>query len=156
MAKSDNNHPDEGKRAGEVRHDARGHAVWHWATETARNAVVSTSQLLRKLDLSGLSLEDEPPPEASGTAAPGQPASGKSASGSSEPHQPGPTPPAPPPSSAASPAELNLSATGRSGRRRGYNPYDRAAVRPAPAANNRPAAPKRARSSWWRRLFQRR
>ncbi len=46
---------------GEVRHDERGQAVWHWAADTARNAVQSTSQLLRKLDLSQFSLEDDKP-----------------------------------------------------------------------------------------------
>jgi len=59
VAESDQKQSANGKRAGEVRHDSRGHAVWHWASETARNAAISTSQLLRRLDLSGLSLEDE-------------------------------------------------------------------------------------------------
>ena len=41
-----------------MKHDARGNAVWQWATETARHAVASTSQLLRRLDVSSLSLEE--------------------------------------------------------------------------------------------------
>jgi hypothetical protein len=48
-------------RLGEVRHDERGQAVWHWAVDTARHAIHSTSQLLRKLDLSELSLEEDKP-----------------------------------------------------------------------------------------------
>jgi len=44
--------------AGGVRHDARGNAVWQWATETARHAVASTSQMLRRLEVSNLKLEE--------------------------------------------------------------------------------------------------
>src|SRR6202034_2340207 len=43
------------------KHDDRGNAVWHWAADTARTAMQSTSQLLRKLDLSALSLESDQP-----------------------------------------------------------------------------------------------
>jgi hypothetical protein len=46
--------------AGGVRHDARGNAVWQWAVESGRHAIVSTSQLLRRLDVPGLKLEDDP------------------------------------------------------------------------------------------------
>jgi hypothetical protein len=42
-----------------VRHDSRGHAVWQWAADTARNVAVTTSQVLRRLDHQGLSLQDE-------------------------------------------------------------------------------------------------
>jgi hypothetical protein len=117
--------------AGGVRHDARGNAVWHWATETARHAMSTTSQLLRRLDVSSLSLQEEQPPEVESK-------------------------PASPPGPSSTPA-----ASVRPGAR-GFNPYDGAAARPATAARNRPAAatpraaPARARSSWWRRLLQRR
>jgi len=40
-----------------VRHDARGNAVWQWASDTARHAIASTSQLLRRLDASDIKLE---------------------------------------------------------------------------------------------------
>jgi len=48
------------KSAGEVRHDERGHAVWQWASDSARHAVTSTSSLLRRLDVSGLSIAEDP------------------------------------------------------------------------------------------------
>ena len=40
-----------------MRHDARGNAVWQWTSDTARHAVESTSQLLRRLDVSNIKLE---------------------------------------------------------------------------------------------------
>lgn len=50
---------DKGKVAGRVKHDASGRAIWEWAAETGRNALDSTSRLLRRLDLPGLSLVDD-------------------------------------------------------------------------------------------------
>jgi hypothetical protein len=44
--------------AGAVLHDDRGNAVWHWTSETARNAVASTSALLKRLNVANLSLEE--------------------------------------------------------------------------------------------------
>jgi hypothetical protein len=55
-----NKPPERDQRnAGQVKHDERGNAVWHWAADTARTAIHSTSQLLRKLDVSSLSLESD-------------------------------------------------------------------------------------------------
>jgi hypothetical protein len=135
LTKSDKSKPEQPKRPGNVRHDARGNAVWHWAADTARHAIVSTSQLLRRLDLSGLSLEDDQPPKD-----PGNPASAKPASGT-------------PGNAAAGPGGLKLASTERTRRGGGYNPYDGAAVRPA-AGRNRPAAVSPTRASWWQRLFR--
>ncbi len=45
---------------GGVQHDARGNAVWKWAVESGRHAIESTSQLLRRLEVPGLKLEDDP------------------------------------------------------------------------------------------------
>jgi hypothetical protein len=42
-----------------VREDSRGHAVWQWAADTARNLAISTSQVLRRLDHGSLSLKEE-------------------------------------------------------------------------------------------------
>jgi hypothetical protein len=143
--------PPPGKpQLGEVRHDERGQAVWHWAVDTARNAINSTSQLLRKLDLSGLSLEDDQPPTEAPSAA----------------------------DPAAKPTKLELapSDAGKGARKAGaageFNPYKSA--RPvAPAKPGRPgqrfkaedpvrssAKPRRPESaaprpSWWRRLLGR-
>lgn len=46
-------------KAGRVRHDASGRAIWEWAADTGRHAVDSTSRLLKRLDLPGLSLMDD-------------------------------------------------------------------------------------------------
>jgi hypothetical protein len=45
---------------GGVEHDTRGNAVWQWAVESGRHAIESTSQLLRRLEVPGLKLEDDP------------------------------------------------------------------------------------------------
>src|SRR5512146_2283461 len=45
--------------SGRVRHDDRGNAVWDWLKETGRNAIESTSRLLRKLELPQLKVEDQ-------------------------------------------------------------------------------------------------
>ena len=58
----------QSRPSGGVRHDERGHAVWQWASDTARNAINSTSALLRKLEVPGLSLQDDPPPASTSTA----------------------------------------------------------------------------------------
>jgi hypothetical protein len=59
LADKDDKRPESDHRhSGQVKHDDRGNAVWHWAADTARTAMASTSQLLRKLDLTGLSLEE--------------------------------------------------------------------------------------------------
>ena len=45
--------------SGRVRHDDRGNAVWDWLKETGRNAIESTSRLLRKLEAPQLEVEDK-------------------------------------------------------------------------------------------------
>jgi hypothetical protein len=136
LTKPDKTQPQKTKPlSGGVQHDARGNAVWQWATETARHALASTSQLLRRLDVSSLSLEDEQSRKTPSRGAPGKPAPTKPVS---------PVAPVKRPASAGKP-------------RRGFNPYDGAAMPAAAAAKKkRPAASAPARSSWWRRLFQRR
>jgi hypothetical protein len=134
LTRSDKSKLDKPKPlAGGVRHDARGNAVWQWASETARHAAASTSQLLRRLNVSGLSLQDD----ARAPEAHGKPVATK----------PAPVSPAAP----GKPAAPVRKAQG------GFNPYDRSATPRAVAANKRPPAmPPRARSSWWRRLLVRR
>jgi hypothetical protein len=44
--------------AGRIVHDERGNAIWDWVKDTARNAIDSTSRVLRRLDLSELKLDD--------------------------------------------------------------------------------------------------
>jgi hypothetical protein len=46
--------------SGRVRHDERGNAVWEWVTTTTKNAILSATSLLKKLDSSELSLEETP------------------------------------------------------------------------------------------------
>ena len=45
--------------AGGVRRDDQGNAVWEWAASTGRQALESTSRLLRKLEVPGLKLLDD-------------------------------------------------------------------------------------------------
>jgi hypothetical protein len=132
LTKSDPNKPDKTKPlVGGVRHDARGNAVWQWATETARHAVTSTSQLLRRLDVSSLSLEELDEDK----AAPKTPIKSASAA----------------PAAPAKPAAPARKAE------HGFNPYDGAATARAAAPRKpQPPMPARARRSWWRRLLQRR
>jgi hypothetical protein len=140
LTKSDKTEPGKPKPPpGGVLHDARGNAVWQWATETARHAVASTSQLLRRLDVSSLSLEeledDKKPPKAASKTSPS--------------------------TSTSTPAQSGRAATGKPAApapkmTAGFNPYDRAAT-PRAAGKKKPsAAPVARRRSWWRRLFQRR
>lgn len=46
-------------RTGRVRHDAGGRAIWEWAIESGKYAIDSTSRLLKKLDLSGITLVND-------------------------------------------------------------------------------------------------
>ena len=41
-------------RKGTLRHDQGGRAVWEWAIDSSRQALDSTSRLLKKLDLGAL------------------------------------------------------------------------------------------------------
>ncbi len=43
-------------RSGRVRHDEGGRAIWEWAVDSGRSAVDSTSRLLKKLELTGITL----------------------------------------------------------------------------------------------------
>lgn len=43
--------------AGRVRHDERGVAVWDWAAASGETAALSATNIMRKLDVSGLSIE---------------------------------------------------------------------------------------------------
>jgi hypothetical protein len=53
--------PDDksGKNPGGVRHDSRGNAVWQWAVESGKQALDSTSRLLKRLEVPGLKLEGD-------------------------------------------------------------------------------------------------
>jgi hypothetical protein len=47
-----------GTPSGRVKHDERGNAIWDWLKETGRNAIESTSRMLRKLESPELKVED--------------------------------------------------------------------------------------------------
>jgi len=47
------------KPSGHVRHDPGGRAVWQWAIDSGKHAIESTSRLLKRLDLSHLSILDD-------------------------------------------------------------------------------------------------
>jgi hypothetical protein len=55
----ENSNDEAPKAAGRVRHDSTGRAIWEWAADSGRHALESTSLLLKRLDLPGLSLADD-------------------------------------------------------------------------------------------------
>jgi hypothetical protein len=110
-----------------VSHDSRGAAVWKWAADSGKHLMESTSQLLKRLEVPGLKLEDD-------------------ASGVNK--KPGAT------ASAPKPAERNVGYDPYGGRRQGPPAGARPATAPRPAAT-KPAAAPPARRSWWQRWFGR-
>ena len=50
--------PGTDSAAGRVVHDSRGNAVWQWVKDTGRQAIESTSALLKKLELPELKVRD--------------------------------------------------------------------------------------------------
>lgn len=61
MSSSDGPKDDDRKpKVGRVRHDATGRAIWEWATDTGKHAIDSTSRLLKRLELPGLSIAEDP------------------------------------------------------------------------------------------------
>lgn len=60
------------KPAGRVRHDSTGRAVWEWAVDSGRHAIESTSRLLKRLELPGLTVTDYDPKKPGGSAMPQQ------------------------------------------------------------------------------------
>jgi hypothetical protein len=123
------------------RYESRGTAVWQWAADTARSAMLSASQMLRKLDSGGLSLEDT-------TRERARPASA--------------------PKGQSKRVKLELADTVQTG---GFNPYSSNAgakrhTEPAPTGPSAPSgsaaratrsvpSPKPRRASWWQRLLGR-
>jgi hypothetical protein len=120
-----------------VEHDKRGNAVWQWAVDTGKHALDSTSRLLKRLEVPGLSIEDDEKPGA-------KPGKTDAAGSSARPSRGPPGPPA---------------------RTSGYDPYGRRTGRPNPlappaarqppgAAARKPATASPPRRSWWQRLFR--
>jgi hypothetical protein len=113
--------------SGKVQHDAQGVGVLNWAAETARHIALSASQVLRKLDHRGLSLEDTNAPR-------GKPSTrtNQMPGGGMNPYESRPMP------------------------QSRHAPKSTTVIKGAGAARqpiSRPSA--RARSSWWQRLFRR-
>ncbi len=54
---------DASAHAGRIVHDSRGNAVWNWDKGSDPTSTASTSNMLRKLDLANLRVEDAAPPE---------------------------------------------------------------------------------------------
>jgi hypothetical protein len=161
--KEDKRSEPEGRNSGQVRHDDRGNAVWHWATDTARTAMASTSQLLRKLDLTGLSLESDQPAETdepklrSKSKPDGVPSKPVSAALSSAPGVAGKKRTVDSRSGGFDPYSTNAGAAKRGARGAAEKVASAAKAAAAPAANatRRAEATAPPRASWWRRLLRR-
>lgn len=134
-------------RSGRVRHDSGGRAIWEWARESGRYAIDSTSRLLKKLELTGITLmgDDARPWEKKPGAAPGADPQHPGGSGTSLELPPDPGPEGP--------------------RSQGFNPYDtRTPVGRGATPPRKPAAPPRPRVTqpparkrgFFARLFDRR
>jgi hypothetical protein len=107
--------------------DAHGRAVWEWAADTARLVALTATQVLRKLEHKGLSLEDD----SKGSQSKSQGGTGGAGGG-------------------FNPYDRKLPARGA---RTPTAPRGAGAPRKAASARSPGSAP--ARSSWWRRLFGR-
>jgi hypothetical protein len=111
---------------GKAQQDALGKGMLNWAAVTARHIALSASQVLQKLDHSGLSIED--------TAAPrGKPStrSNQMPGGGMNPYESRPMP------------------------RSRHAPKSSTVIKGAGAPRAASRASARARSSWWQRLFRR-
>jgi hypothetical protein len=53
--------PKAQQRSGAIEHDKRGTAVWKWAVDSSRDMLDSTSKLLKKLEVPGLSIDGAEP-----------------------------------------------------------------------------------------------
>lgn len=102
--------------AGRVRHDERGMAVWDWAAAVGDTAALSATNLMRKLEVPSLSLEQTQRSLKALEIAP------RDADGGGDPYNTRKIPSGDPFRRPAA----------------GGNPYDRGAL-PTPAANKRPA-----------------
>jgi len=138
--------PKDKPAAGRVKHDASGRAVWEWAVDTGRHALDSTSRLLKRLDMPGLSLLDDEKEkkQAEEQAQRAEREAGFNPYGEVDP-RPGAQPPKPgqparPVPTFGGPAEKDPLANARAS----FNPYDKTKpVRGAPAtAAKKPAEPR--------------
>lgn len=134
----------ESRSAGRVKHDASGRAIWEWAAETGRMALDSTSRLLRRLDLPGLSLVDDEKEKkaADEEAQRTEREAGFNPYGEIDPRQgaqPGrPTSPGKPVPTFGGPAEKDPLA----GARQSFNPYDRKTPTRGAQAPKKPSPPR--------------
>ena len=115
-----------------VSHDARGNAVWQWAVDSGRHLMESTSQLMKRLEVPGLKLEDDAGAQNKEAEVPRGAPAGPKANAGYDPYG----------GRRAAPTSAAHSAP---------------AARPPPAVRpvvKKPAAVPPPDRSWWRRLFR--
>lgn len=142
MASSDD---PKGKQspAGRVKHDASGRAIWEWAVDTGRHALDSTSRLLKRLEMPGLSLVDDEKEkkQAEEEAQRAEREAGFTPYGEIDPRASRPATPAQPERKVPTfggPAEKDPLANAR----RSFNPYDRKTPTRGSPAPRKPAPPR--------------
>jgi hypothetical protein len=138
------NPKDKPTSAGRVKHDSSGRAVWEWAMDTGRNALDSTSRLLKRLEMPGLSLLDDEneKQKAEAEAARAEREAGFTPYGEVDPRagaQPSkPNQPAKPVPTFGGPTEKDPLANSR----QNFNPYNKSTPARGGAAPQKPAVPR--------------
>jgi hypothetical protein len=135
------NPKDDSTPAGRVKHDSSGRAVWEWAVDTGRHALDSTSRLLKRLEMPGLSLLDDEK-EKQKAKAEAEREAGFTPYGEVDPRA-GAQPPKP-----SQPAKSVPTFGGRAendplaNSRQSFNPYNKHTPAKGGAAPNKPAVPR--------------
>jgi len=77
---------DKPPRREKISYDSRGNPVWQWAVDSGRHLIASTSLLLKRLEVPGLTLEDDESATKGDSKAPSGKESGTSANAGYDPY----------------------------------------------------------------------